>query len=164
MNNSKSNQLPIKYGVPQGSVLGPILFSLYINDIKELGKQNEVNLFADDTSLFCVAKNYNELERKSNIALEQCNKWLTNNRLTINTDKTHFLDFSVKKTSKINLYINGVQIEEKNETKYLGLIIQNDLKWEQQIKKVISKLNNHIPLYLILRNIISIDKRKLIYR
>ena len=163
-----SNIKPIKYGVPQGSVLGPLLFALYINDIKSLSNEIEINLFADDTNIFCSDVNYPSLVNKCNIALEQCYKWMIANKLTINTDKTHFLDFSKQNKTRsydiqTNLKLGGKILTEKIETKYLGLIFQNDLKWDKHVSSVIKKLNSKIPFYYLMREILPKNKRKLIF-
>jgi len=147
--------------------LGPILFSLYINDIKKLAENFEINLFADDTNLFCTAKDYNSLNIKCNQALFECKLWLNRNRLTLNTAKTHFVNFSKQSKNhniNINLRIENDQISEQKDTKYLGLTIQNDLKWDKHIKNVINTLNSHIPLYYQLRDITPYCKRMMIYK
>jgi len=83
----KSSERNINYGVPQGSVLGPILFNLYINDIKSLARTNEINLFADDTSLFISAKTYIDMNEKANLVLVKLSQWLNINKLTLNIKK-----------------------------------------------------------------------------
>jgi len=164
--NTKSALKTVMYGVPQGSVLGPILFSLYINDIKHLAQTNEIVLFADDTSLFCKAKDYNKLEQNANKALEACNEWLQCNRLTLNTGKTHYLVFTKSKTESppIKLSLGQVIISRKCETKYLGLIIQENLNWNNQIKSIINKINRLIPLFYHIRKLFPRDKVILIYK
>ena len=97
INENSSNIKDIEFGVPQGSILGPILFTLYINNIKKLSDKAEINLFADDTNLFCSDLNYNSLINKCNTVLNESNEWLKRNKLTLNAEKTHYLDFSKKK-------------------------------------------------------------------
>ena len=163
VNNNKSNPKNIKYGVPQGSVIGPLLFSLYINDLKTIADDIEINLFADDTSLLVDGKNSHDVLEKTNIVLNKLSKWLLSNSLTLNTDKTHYLDFSTKKIQDPHLTINDQPIIKQNETKYLGLIIQDDLKWNKHINRLINKLNSQIPLYLTLRDVIPKGKLKIAY-
>lgn len=166
VNETESYSLPIKYGVPQGSVLGPILFTLYINDIKHLSNKYEIKLFADDTSLFCVSDNYVELESMANQALKDCHNWLRCNRLTLNIAKTHYLIF--KKTNRdtphFSLKLGDETIKEENETKYLGLIIQNNLNWNIHISKTINSINKLIPLFYQIRRFLTPNKRLLIYK
>ena len=161
-----SIQKIIEYGVPQGSVLGPLLFSLYINDIKNLSPNIDINLFADDTSIFCSAKSYHTLIEKCNDITNHLEKWVNCNKLTVNIEKTHFVDFS-KDKNKYNiekvLTYNNKRLIEKDNTKYLGVILQNDLKWDKHILSLINKLNSRIPLYLQLRNILPTHKKIVIF-
>ena len=160
----ESKQNPIKYGVPQGSVLGPLLFNLYINDIKTFSSNYELDLFADDTCLFVSGKTYSIIERKSSDILKELSSWLKNNRLTLNVNKTHFIDFSKNKSNEtLTLKLNNDQITQVKETKYLGLIIQENLKWDSQIKSIINKLNSQIPLYHTLKCIIPKKELTLVY-
>lgn len=164
VNNSISQSNQIKYGVPQGSILGPLLFALYINDLESLSNDVEINLFADDTAIFCSESTYTNLIKKSNETLKTLDGWLRANKLTLNTQKTHFVDFSKDKNKshipKILKY-DSRQLEEKEYTKYLGMIIQNNLEWNIHIKNLINRLNRFIPLYYQLKSMMSM-KRKLI--
>ena len=166
INDTYSSIRKIKYGVPQGSILGPLLFSLFINDIKSLADTDEINLFADDTNIFCTGDNYETLLEKCNVVLQKCHTWLNNNKLTLNVNKTHFVDFSKKRdfpsANKI-LKIDSKSLTEQNHTKYLGLILQQDLKWDMHIDYIIKKLNSKIPLYYQLRTILPYNKRIIVF-
>lgn len=155
----------IKFGVPQGSILGPLLFSIYINDIKTLSETSEVSLFADDTTLFCSAKDNQELEQKCNLTLEKCRKWLTSNALTLNVDKTHFVNFSKtqRNENEIILKIGTDVLSEKSDTKYLGMTLQNNLKFDKHIKAIISSINSKIPLFYQVRENIPQKKKIMIF-
>jgi len=133
--------------------------------LKKLGEHREINLFADDTSFFVVAKNYNELEQLANQAMLELNEWLNKNRLTLNTKKTHYLDFSNKKDKKITIQINNENIDQVNETKYLGLTIQDNLKWNKHnIQNTINKLNRQIPLYYALKDNLPQKHLNIVYK
>ena len=112
--------------VPQGSILGPILFLLYINDIVESSKILEFYLFADDTTLFYSSKIKADTENILNIEIVKVTDWLISNKLSLNIKKSCYLTFSLTKCNHyINVNINGQPIEEKSKTKYLGVIIDN---------------------------------------
>ena len=126
-----SDKMQIACGVPQGSILGPILFLLYINDIKNASKTLKFLLFADDTSTLLISKSIQELENVYNKELSHVIDWLNANKLTLNVEKSNLVLFrKTKKTSKtLNIKIKGEQIQEKEYTKYLGILIDSKLSW-----------------------------------
>ena len=116
-------------------------------------------------SLFYTAKNYTQLQEISNKGLQTVHSWLCTNRLSLNMDKTHFLIFNKKQTTtNIQLRLGNYNINQENCTKYLGIIIQDNLKWNKQINNIINKLNRLIPLFYILRNTLSIEKKKMVFK
>ena len=83
-----SDALPVNFGVPQGSILGPLLFLVYINDLPSITSNCSVSLYADDTVLYCYSSNVTELENNLNEDLLRLSNWLNENKLTLNLDKT----------------------------------------------------------------------------
>ena len=120
-----SNKANVSCGIPQGSVLGPLLFLLYVNDIHQCSNKLKFYLFADDTNILYADKNLKSLENIVNIELQNLHEWLTSNKLTLNTTKTNFVIFHPYQPS---LYMfdnekNGnVTLESKNYIKYLGVL------------------------------------------
>ena len=132
----------ITCGVPQGSILGPLLFLLYINDIASVSSALFSILFADDTTLFCRAKSLHELSTVINNELSNVMKWLNANRLSLNIDKTNFMIFRPKGKNEIcpSININGSIIKEVDNAKFLGIIIDNKLNWLEHIKCISRKI------------------------
>ena len=149
LNNSESNKVAskwelTKHGVPQGSVLGPLLFLIYINDLSlTIGKIANPILFADDTSIIISSTNPEDFKRITNLVLMETINWFHSNLLTLNCEKTHFLQFFTKKHNKIKLQIISPNtiLTNINSTKYLGLIIDSTLSWKEHIIELTSKLN-----------------------
>ena len=174
--NVTSDLKPITCGVPQGSVLGPLLFLLYINDFSKSAPDLDFHLFADDSNLFCSHKSLQCLEAKVNVELNNVNNWLCVNKLSLNIDKSNFVIFhpSQKKVQyPINLIINNKILEEKKYVKYLGIIMDCNLNWKQHIhelsKKVsrsigiLSKLRHYVPQSILIQIYYSIVFPFLIY-
>ena len=136
-----SQPLSVTCGVPQGSILGPILFLLYINDITESSKLLEFVLFADDTSIFKQDTSVQNLTKTINLELDNVSDWLVANQLSLNISKSNFIFFRSKDCKEnINISITGKQLEQKNEVKYLGINIDKDLTWASQTEHVTTKV------------------------
>ena len=116
-------------GVPQGSILGPLLFLIYINDRCDVCKYTAPMLFADDTNLFCNGSDLEALETNINQELAKISKWLKTNKLSLNVKKTHYMVFSKRRVGRfrLQLMIDGENIDEVEKTKFLGINIDNKL-------------------------------------
>ena len=137
---SLSEWVYIKAGVPQGSILGPLLFLLYINDIvKNIG--SNIRLFADDTSLFIIVDNPTTAALCLNSDLEKLSRWAAIWLVTFNPSKNESLLISRKINKPIHppLYMQNVQIQEVSSHKHLGLYFSNDCSWHQHIDYIKQK-------------------------
>lgn len=135
----KSDVSLISCGVPQGSVLDPLLFLIYVNNISESSKLLSFLLFADDTNLFYSHKNLEILHQTANHELCKVANWLETNKRSLKVSKTQFIILkakSKKKPQKFEIQINKQTVEHVNSTKSLGLIIDKELSWKQHIKQV----------------------------
>ena len=132
VNNVSSDVETINCGVPQGSVLGALLYLVYLNDISNVVHDSRLKLFADDTNLFIFGKNLTDVEKKANINLKCMEQWFLANKLSLNVNKTAYTIFYPRKNainlSNINLVINNQSIEKISTCKYLGVHIDEFLK------------------------------------
>lgn len=145
-------------GVPQGSILGPLLFLLYINDIPKVLKQESI-LFADDITLIIKSKNKNELEISANEELKTIIEWLEYNNLKINLKKTNTIHFrSYNQTDTlVNINHNNTMIDQVSSTKFLGLTMDVHLNWKEHVDNVCAKLDKFVFALRRLRLVASLD-------
>ena len=123
-NKVNSKYRDITCGVPQGSILGPLLFLLYVNEMAYVSNLLFSILFADDTNVFISGKNIKNLTQIMNNELEKLAKWLQVNKLSLNVDKTHYMIFTLKKSvdANTNIIISDAIIKSIYKTKFFGLI------------------------------------------
>ena len=164
-NKTYSHEENIKIGVPQGSVLGPLLFIIYMNDIHNCVKNARIRLFADDTNMFISHKNLKTAKNYTETALQNLKQWLVHNHLSLNIDKTCFNIFGGRKNSE---YIQEIKvgpccIKRVTCTRYLGVYIDEGLTWREHIKQVCNKLVKLCSAFHLLSRYIDIDMAKQIY-
>ena len=165
LGDNKSELDTVSCGVPQGSVLGPLLFLIYVNDIQYAISTAKIKLFADDTNLFLHNCNPAQLFAEANICMAQLLEWFTVNRLSLNLDKTCYSIFGPrqKDANGLNLYINGKAIQNVKCCKYLGILIDSDLKWQDHINYVYNKLIKFTSIFYKIRNKLPQEVLKMIY-
>ena len=147
--DENSDTLPILYGVPQGSVLGPLLFILYINDISNIGHLCKIVLFADDTNIFVTGSTIEKVYENANSILSTISRYMESNLLHINTKKCCYMIFSPRKRKEVGinpsehqLSVNGKIIKKVTETKYLGVILDEKLSWKPHLAQLNKKLKS----------------------
>jgi len=124
--NKVSNWAKVRQGIPQGSILGPLLFLLYINDLpKIINKTSAPIIFADDTSILFTHSNLIDFNKNISTVFRTLNKWLGANHLSLNFNKTNYVHFTTKKNMSVNLQIgfNNNFITNSFYTKFLGVTI-----------------------------------------
>ena len=140
INNTCSLLTAITFGVPQGSILGPLLFLLFINDLPD-ATSLYVKLFADDTFLCAQDRSFNALESNVNFELEKVYSWLVSNKLTLNINKSKYMIVSKKKViPQLKICLNGSELEKCESYKYLGVYIDSKLNWKNHIEHITSKI------------------------
>lgn len=166
INEQQSALEDVKYGVPQGSVLGPLLFSLYINDIKNLGLTGKMFVYADDISLFypycyeSAVKPY--IGRDAALLIE----YMRINKLYLNPIKTKLIRFKpyFNFSNQFSVYIDGKEIQEVSSVKFLGIYFQSNLSWDQHINYVKSKVSSAIGILYKFKNKFNEHSKLLIYQ
>ena len=166
-NNTKSTILDINTGVPQGSILGPLLFIIYTNDIKNISDSFEKIFYADDTSLLNTLINLNKQEdiKELEKQLDSVYEWLTVNKLTLNISKTKFMIFSSKnKNINIpNIVLNNQPIENVSEFSFLGVTLSEHMSWRNHTDKISNKINRIVGLLHRLKHFLPLVTLKTLY-
>jgi hypothetical protein len=143
VNGASSHPLQISHGVPQGSILGPLLFVIHINDLLSCILKSNVLMYADDTVLFCAGSNTNTIEDNLNQDLHRLSDWLQVNSLFLNATKTESMLFGTHSKLSKNKYFdvtyNGKSLKRVDNFKYLGIIFDEAITWSPHIQHMLSK-------------------------
>ena len=152
INNSNSIPSDISCGVPQGSILGPILFIIYVNDLNSVSQQLRNIMFADDTNLFLTGNSIETIESLMNSELCNLIEWFQANLLSLNISKTNYIVFSKKRNITANILIGDTPLVKLDTTKFLGVIISCDLKWNSHIDVVLNKISKNVGIIAKVRH------------
>ena len=166
INGFKSSLNDINYGVPQGSVLGPLLFLIYINDLNISVKNSMVHHFADDTNLLYISKSLKTLCKKVNNDLRGITDWLNANHISLNVDKTEFVIFRSPRKKidfEIKLKLNGKRLYPSSHIKYLGILIDENLSWRPHINELVKKLNRSNSMLSKIRHYVNKNTARSLY-
>jgi hypothetical protein len=175
LENLYSQEKMTEYGVPQGSILGPILFLIYINDITNNKSNLNLTLFADDILCLVIEENVTMLMEKIQDNMNFLQKWCFYNELYINETKTNFMVFKQKNTIHQTIKLHNNNCLEGNEKcdcpgikrvqnyKYLGVIIDENYNFDMHIEEVVKKVRRILPKLYHLKHHLNLKSKKILY-
>ena len=153
--NVNSDVMSITMGVPQSSVMGPLLFLLYLNDLPKCSSVLYFHLFEDDTNLFHSSRSLLDIETTVRSELELVYKWLRCNQLSLNVEKSNYVIFHApqkKITYQVNLSLHNCLLKQESSTKYLGVLIDENLNWKSHVSHIKSKIKRGVGVTSKLRH------------
>ena len=149
VSGATSTPLSIKSGVPQGSILGPNLFSIHINDLPSICPNNTTTvLFADDATIYVIGSTVTEISNTLTSVLKDCHNWMSSNNLQLNINKTKcmLIHQPKRRTQPLNVSLNNSLIDQVKSFKLLGCIINHHLSWDDHIQHITAKVTRSINL------------------
>ena len=167
-NGLKSGFLPVSCGVPQGSVLGPLFFLVYVNDLEFVLNNRNVKLYADDTVLYQTGENCIQAERKLQVSLNLFSQWCSENALSINAKKTKLMAFGsrskVKKCKNTNVRLKNVRLKLVPSYKYLGFNLDPTLSYKTHIASVIGCVQHKLYMLSKIKRYLNTEVAILLYK
>ena len=162
---TKSDEYPVKYGTPQGSCLGPLIFLIFVNDLHLHLQHSECVQFADDTTLVFAHRNLKYLHFSIESELISIQDWFNANKQTLNVEKSSYLLYHNQKqlVSNFKIELNGVEIPRVNHAKLLTVWLDDKLSWDIHVNKLVNKLKCSVGMLQCSKNLQSIKAKKLLY-
>ena len=166
--NMMSAKKSIIHGVPQGSILGPLLFLLFINDLP-LHTNALIDLYADDATVYEISRSKEEIERKLQKAVLEIASWCRKNGMVINIDKTKAMLITTRQRRRniddnIQILLNDIKLSNVQKEKVLGVEIDNNLLWGEHVRKVTRKMSTNIWLLSKIKRYLSKEHRLMYYK
>lgn len=173
-----SDEEVVSFGVPQGSILGPTLFQIYVNDLCRMSiPACKIYAYADDTAILVDGHSWEDVKKKAEFALSSIMNWLDLNLLTLNLNKTYYLPFAIRRNSKPTRSFTITAHSCRNQltscscpsiagtdsVKYLGVHIDDGLRWDKQLEALTSRTLRLIHIFKSLRESAGIDILKMVY-
>lgn len=153
VDGTNSSCMNLNHGVPQGSILGPLLFIIYINDLPGISCFAKFILYADDANIIITGYNMHEISTKLNSLAQGLLRWVDCNGLALNLKKTSYIIFSKQRINlSEDLHISGTKIERKSEARFLGVIVDEKLSWTRHISTVKAKMARYIGIMHKIKN------------
>lgn len=167
INDHNSQHKDIRYGVPQGSILGPLLFILYINDFENCSSSLHKVIFADDTNLLLSHKDPLELQKLLNSELSKVDTWFRCNKLSLNLNKTNYILFSTNNkllSNDLKIEIRGEELNRVYTTTFLGVNIDYSLNFHAHIQDLVTKLSKYVGLFFKIRHFLPSSTLLTLYK
>lgn len=159
VNGTVSHKTSVITGVPQGSILGPLLFLIYMNDLPSACPKLLPILFADDTSLFHSHPDMNTLMIQVNQGLNILSQWFQANKLSLNSKKSNYIDFTGKNKKQTDreykILINNTEISQVSSVRFLGVIVDDKLSWKEHVNNVSKKISKLVGVISKVRDSIN---------
>ena len=157
----RSNTRIFNVGIPQGSILGPILFLLYVNCLPRISEIFNTLLYADDTTMSSSGHDVRQLTDLTNTELTKLVDWTLSNKLTLNAQKTELIIFSnrLSNDNHVSLNLQGSQLVPKNSVKYLGVHLDCKLNFRTHINDILSKISRHSGILYKIRDLLPLKTR-----
>ncbi len=161
--NHQSAALCLSTGVPQGSILGPLLFLLYINDLPYVCPDTNIQMYADNTVIYVHGSSMTQVADKLTNSMAHVTAWLKQCCLQLNVSKTVCMFFTKKNSPSVepDIFVSGERLQVVSEYKYLGVLVDSKLSFKAQVKKVCNRVKFNLSNFRFIRDYMSTEAAKM---